>query len=206
MGGTALTRPANPRRICPVTHLTNGFLGPALDFTATKLRFVTRTTSKSVIVPRAVTTTSEPEAEAETPVEEIAQEEAQEPELPPVPKAKKRKGLKHIMGILNKTAVEAASEGKSFPDIRTGDIVQLRVEVLENKKRVSLYRGIVIAKHNAGINSTFRIRRVIAGVGVEMVFPLYSPNVKEIKVVNRRKVRRAKLYYLRHKIARLSSV
>ncbi|MCO5561446.1 hypothetical protein L7F22_015067 [Adiantum nelumboides] len=106
---------------------------------------------------------------------------------------------------LHKRAIEAATEGKNIPDIRTGDIVQLRVEVPENKKRVSLLRGICIGRQNAGIHTTFRIRRVIAGVGVEMVFPLYSPNIKEIKVVDKRKVRRAKLYYLRDKIARLSS-
>ncbi|MCO5607882.1 hypothetical protein L7F22_062084 [Adiantum nelumboides] len=110
-----------------------------------------------------------------------------------------------LMETLHKRAIEAATEGKNIPDIRTGDIVQLRVEVPENKKRVSLLRGICIGRQNAGIHTTFRIRRVIAGVGVEMVFPLYSPNIKEIKVVDKRKVRRAKLYYLRDKIARLSS-
>ncbi|KAH7300201.1 hypothetical protein KP509_24G049700 [Ceratopteris richardii] len=109
------------------------------------------------------------------------------------------------MDVLHKRAIEAATDGKTIPDIRTGDIVQLRLQVPENKKRDQLLRGIVIGRQNAGIHTTFRIRRVIAGVGVEMVFPLYSPNIKEIKVVSHRKVRRAKLYYLRDKIARLSS-
>lgn len=116
------------------------------------------------------------------------------------------KQVKHIMNILNDEAVAAATKDKQLPDIRTGDIIAMRLEVPENKRRVSLIRGIVIAKNNAGINSTFRIRRVLAGVGVEMVFPLYSPNIKELKVVDKRKVRRAKLYYLRDKIARLSTI
>eukprot|EP00850_Spirogloea_muscicola_P011034 SM000067S20311 [mRNA] locus=s67:234993:236558:- [translate_table: standard] len=115
------------------------------------------------------------------------------------------KQVKHIMNILNKEAVEASLQGREIPDIRPGDVLQLRVEVPENKRRVSLLRGIVISRRNAGINTTFRIRRILAGVGVEMVFPLYSPNIKEIKVVDQRKVRRAKLYYLRDKLARLST-
>jgi ribosomal protein L19 len=72
--------------------------------------------------------------------------------------------------------------------------------VPENKRRVSIVKGVVIARRNAGLNSTFRIRRLVAGVGVESMFPLYSPNLREIKVVDKKKVRRAKLYYLRDKV------
>jgi len=156
---------------------------------------------------QAVTTTAEMEAEAETGiVEKTTIPESTELAPPATTKTKKlTKRVKHIMEILDKEAVEVANKEKSIPDIRPGDVVQLRVEVPENKRRVSVLRGIVIARRNAGINTTFRIRRVIAGVGVEMVFPLYSPNIKEIKVVDKRKVRRAKLFYLRDKIARMSS-
>jgi ribosomal protein L19 len=73
-------------------------------------------------------------------------------------------------------------------------------EVPENKRRVSIVKGVVIARRNAGLNSTFRIRRLVAGVGVESMFPLYSPNLRVIKVVDKKKVRRAKLYYLREKV------
>ncbi|KAF8029420.1 hypothetical protein BT93_E1967 [Corymbia citriodora subsp. variegata] len=73
-------------------------------------------------------------------------------------------------------------------------------EVPENKRRLSTLEGIVIARRNAGLNSTFRIRRLVAGVGIESLFPLYSPNIKEIKVLDKRKVRRAKLYYLRERL------
>jgi large subunit ribosomal protein L19 len=154
---------------------------------------------------QAVATTPEIQAAAET-VTEPTIPETTEDAPPPTLKTKKlTKRVKHIMEILDKEAVEAANKDKDISDIRPGDVVQLRVEVPENKRRVSVLRGIVISRRNAGINTTFRIRRVIAGVGVEMVFPLYSPNIKEIKVVDKRKVRRAKLFYLRDKIARMSS-
>ncbi|KAF6158827.1 hypothetical protein GIB67_012470 [Kingdonia uniflora] len=133
---------------------------------------------------------SEPEAEAEV-----------EPEVKRKPIIK----LGDIMGILNKRAVEASEKERPVPEIRTGDIVQIKLEVPENRRRASLYKGIVISRQNAGIHTTIRIRRIIAGIGVEIVFPLYSPNIKEIKVVGSRKVRRARLYYLRDKLPRLST-
>ncbi|BBN04215.1 large subunit ribosomal protein L19 [Marchantia polymorpha subsp. ruderalis] len=157
---------------------------------------------------QAVSTTSETEAEAapEATTDVTAIEAVNGDYAPSQLKTKKlTKQVKHIMNLLNAEALEAASKDKVIPVLRPGDVVQLRVEVPENKRRVSLLRGIVIAIHNAGINSTFRIRRVLAGVGVEMIFPLYSPNIKEMKVVDKRRARRAKLYYLRDKIARLSS-
>ncbi|KAG0624161.1 hypothetical protein M758_3G228600 [Ceratodon purpureus] len=154
---------------------------------------------------QAVATTPETQAEAEIITEPTIPETTDDAPPPTLKTKKLTKRVKHIMEILDKEAVETANKEKDIPDIRPGDVIQLRVEVPENKRRVSMLRGIVISRRNAGINTTFRIRRVIAGVGVEMVFPLYSPNIKEIKVVDKRKVRRAKLFYLRDKIARLSS-
>ncbi|KAI3469049.1 hypothetical protein Pfo_025712 [Paulownia fortunei] len=113
--------------------------------------------------------------------------------------------LGEIMGILNKRAIEASHKERPIPDLRTGDIVEIKLEVPENRRRLSVYKGIIMSKQNAGIHTTIRIRRVIAGVGVEIVFPVYSPNIKEIKVVNHRKVRRSRLYYLREKLPRLST-
>ncbi|XP_016191824.1 50S ribosomal protein L19-1, chloroplastic isoform X2 [Arachis ipaensis] len=141
---------------------------------------------------------SEAEAEAEAGVEEQVEEE-------PKPPRKPRVKLGDIMGILNQRAIEASDKERPTPDLRTGDIVQIKLEVPENKRRLSTYKGIVISKQNAGIHTTIRIRRIIAGVGVEIVFPVYSPNIKEIKVINHRKVRRARLYYLRDKLPRLST-
>ncbi|XP_009121918.1 50S ribosomal protein L19, chloroplastic isoform X2 [Brassica rapa] len=123
------------------------------------------------------------------------------PDLPPRIKFKRLdKTAKHIMQIVDKEAVEAVRNGREIPEIRPGYIVQLKVEVPENKRRVSIVKGIVIARRNAGLNSTFRIRRLVAGVGVESMFPLYSPNLREIKVLDKKRVRRAKLYYLRDKM------
>ena len=76
--------------------------------------------------------------------------------------------------------------------------LKLSVKVKEgNRERVQAYEGVVIAIKNRGLNSAFTVRKISYGEGVERVFPLYSPNVAEIHVVRRGKVRRAKLYYLR---------
>ncbi|KAL5973834.1 hypothetical protein ACLOJK_030492 [Asimina triloba] len=107
--------------------------------------------------------------------------------------------------ILNKRAVEASQQERPIPNLRTGDIVEIKMVVPDNKRRAAIFKGIVMSKQNAGIHTTIRIRRIIAGIGVEIVFPVYSPNIKEIKVVNHRKVRRARLYYLRDKLPRFST-
>lgn len=122
-------------------------------------------------------------------------------EQPPRIKFKRPdKTARHIMNILNKEAVDKVRTEREIPDIQPGCIVQMRVQVPENKRRESTLKGIVIARRNAGIATTFRLRRLVAGVGVESVFPLYSPNIKEIKILDRKKVRRAKLYYLRDRM------
>uniref|UniRef100_A0ACD5XU52 Uncharacterized protein n=1 Tax=Avena sativa TaxID=4498 RepID=A0ACD5XU52_AVESA len=110
------------------------------------------------------------------------------------------KTARHIMNILNKEAVDKVLTEREIPDVQPGCIVQMRLQVPENKRRESTLKGIVIARSNAGIATTFRLRRLVAGVGVESVFPLYSPNIKEIKILDRKKVRRAKLYYLRDRM------
>ncbi|GLJ26328.1 hypothetical protein SUGI_0506720 [Cryptomeria japonica] len=120
------------------------------------------------------------------------------------PPTKPRVKLGDIMGMLNKQAVEAAEEARPTPDVRPGDIIELRV-ASKTRRRLYLYKGIVISRQNAGIHTTIRVRRIIAGIGIEIVFPLYSPKIKEIKVVKHRKVRRAKLYYLRDKLPRFST-
>jgi len=143
-----------------------------------------------------------PEGEAEAEVEYEIKAEVEEEAKPP---RKPRIKLGDIMGILNKRAIEASEKERPVPDLRTGDIVEIKLEVPENRRRLSIYKGIVISKQNAGIHTTIRIRRIIAGIGVEIVFPVYSPNIKEIRVLSHRKVRRARLYYLRDKLPRLST-
>ncbi|KAI7993507.1 hypothetical protein LOK49_LG11G02277 [Camellia lanceoleosa] len=144
----------------------------------------------------------EGEAEAEAEVEYEIKAEVEEEAKPP---RKPRIKLGDIMGILNKRAIEASEKERPVPNLRTGDIVEIKLEVPENRRRLSIYKGIVISKQNAGIHTTIRIRRIIAGIGVEIVFPVYSPNIKEIRVLSHRKVRRARLYYLRDKLPRLST-
>ncbi|XP_057477919.1 50S ribosomal protein L19-1, chloroplastic-like [Actinidia eriantha] len=133
--------------------------------------------------------------------EEAESELEAEEKLPRKPRVK----LGDIMGILNKRAIEVSDQERPIPDLRTGDIVEIRMASLRKKRRLSRYKGIVISKQNAGLHTTIRIRRIIAGIGVEIVFPVYSPNIKEIKVVSHRKVRRARLYYLRDKLPRFST-
>ena len=85
-----------------------------------------------------------------------------------------------------------------MPDFRPGDTINIAVRVIEGEKeRVQNFQGIVIARRGSGINATFRVRKISNGIGVERIFPLYSPIISNIDVVKRGSVRRAKLYYLR---------
>jgi large subunit ribosomal protein L19 len=87
---------------------------------------------------------------------------------------------------------------RAVPDFAAGDTVRVMVKVVEGERtRTQAYEGVVIARSNKGLHSNFTVRKLSYGEGVERVFPLYSPNVAEIAVLRRGKVRRAKLYYLR---------
>ena len=87
---------------------------------------------------------------------------------------------------------------RATPDFGPGDTVRVMVKVVEGERiRTQAYEGVVIARSNKGVQSNFTVRKLSYGEGVERVFPLYSPNVTEIQVMRRGKVRRAKLYYLR---------
>lgn len=84
------------------------------------------------------------------------------------------------------------------PDFAPGDTLRVNVKVIEGEReRVQVYEGVCIARKNKGINSSFTVRKISSGEGVERVFPLYSPSIAGIDVVRRGDVRRAKLYYLR---------
>lgn len=95
---------------------------------------------------------------------------------------------------------EIARLGKTVPDFAPGDTVIVGVNVVEgNRKRVQAYEGVVIAKRNKGLNSSFIVRKISAGEGVERTFQTYSPSIASIEVKRRGNVRRAKLYYLRER-------
>jgi large subunit ribosomal protein L19 len=93
---------------------------------------------------------------------------------------------------------EIARLGRKIPDFSPGDTVIVKVTVVEgDKKREQAYEGVVIAKRNKGLNSSFIVRKISSGEGVERTFQTYSPSVASIEVKRRGQVRRAKLYYLR---------
>jgi len=95
---------------------------------------------------------------------------------------------------------QVAKLGKNIPSFKAGDTVKVMYKIVEDKgrERLQAYEGVCIARKNDGLNSTFTVRKISFGEGVERVFPLYSPNVAEIKVLRRGKVARSKLYYLRN--------
>ena len=94
--------------------------------------------------------------------------------------------------------LEAEQMNKEVPDFGSGDTVIVQVKIKEgDRERLQAFEGIVIAKRNRGLNSSFTVRKISHGEGVERVFQTYSPLVSEIKVKRRGDVRRAKLYYLR---------
>ena len=93
---------------------------------------------------------------------------------------------------------EIARLGKTIPTFGPGDTVIVNVNVVEGeRKRVQAYEGVVIAKRNKGLNSSFIVRKISAGEGVERTFQTYSPSIASIELKRRGDVRRAKLYYLR---------
>lgn len=86
-----------------------------------------------------------------------------------------------------------------IPDFRPGDTVRVHVRVVEgSRKRTQIFEGVVIRRRGGALDETFTVRRVSYGVGVERTFPLHSPRVEKVEVLRRGRVRRARLYYLRH--------
>jgi large subunit ribosomal protein L19 len=99
---------------------------------------------------------------------------------------------------LDAEQVKKLSAETPVPAFEPGDTVRVKVKVLEGtRERVQAFEGVCIGRRNAGVNSSFTVRKISYGEGVERVFPLYSPRIAGIEVVRRGAVRRAKLYYLR---------
>jgi large subunit ribosomal protein L19 len=94
--------------------------------------------------------------------------------------------------------IEKLTAERPVPDFQPGDTLRVRVKVVEGtRERIQAFEGVCIGRKNAGLNSSFTVRKISYGEGVERVFPLYSPRIDGIDVVRRGDVRRAKLYYLR---------
>ena len=105
--------------------------------------------------------------------------------------------MKNIEDI-NKAAIKKIVANKKITEFSPGDTLKVGVKIIEGKReRIQYFEGVCIAKKNRDINSSFTVRKISFGEGVERTFALYSPNVDSIKVIRSGKVRRAKLYYLR---------
>ena len=112
------------------------------------------------------------------------------------------------MNIIQKLEEEEIKRmGKKLPEFSPGDTVIVNVGVVEGeRKRVQAYEGVVIAKKNRGINSSFTVRKVSSGEGVERTFPTYSPLIDSIELKRKGAVRRAKLYYMRQRSGKAARI
>ncbi len=106
--------------------------------------------------------------------------------------------MRNIVEALNQEQLEKLSAGKKIDDFAPGDSINVRVRIIEgDNERIQAFEGICIARKNSGLQSSFTVRKISHGEGVERVFPLYSPRIEAVELIRRGEVRRAKLYYLR---------
>lgn len=104
----------------------------------------------------------------------------------------------NALQAFEKDQLDKLTEKKSVPEFQAGDTIRVDVRIVEGEKeRIQAFEGVCIARKNRGLNSSFTVRKISHGEGVERVFPIYSPRVESIHVVRRGIVRRAKLYYMR---------
>lgn len=103
--------------------------------------------------------------------------------------------------------IEARQMDRKIPDFSPGDTVTVHIRVQEGEReRLQAFEGLVIARRNRGFNSSFSVRKVSYGEGVERVFPLYSPSIAKIQVKRKGDVRRSKLYYLRNLVGKAARI
>ncbi|MFN3233207.1 MAG: 50S ribosomal protein L19 [Alphaproteobacteria bacterium] len=113
----------------------------------------------------------------------------------------------NIIEELNQEQVTKLTESGDVPEFGAGDTLRVNVRVVEgSRERVQAFEGVCIARKNDGLNSSFTVRKLSYGEGVERVFPLYSPRLESIEVVRRGRVRRAKLYYLRGRTGKAARI
>ena len=106
--------------------------------------------------------------------------------------------MNNILENFEKDQMQQLMSGKSYPEFNSGDTVKVHLKVKEGEKeRIQVFEGVCIAKKNAGVNSSFTVRKISYGEGIERVLPYYSPQISKIEIVKRGDVRRSKLYYLR---------
>jgi large subunit ribosomal protein L19 len=113
----------------------------------------------------------------------------------------------NVIQQLEQEQITQLVERRPIPEFGPGDTVRVSVKVVEGtRERVQAFEGVCIARRNRGINSAFTVRKISYGEGVERIFPLYSPQIAEIAVVRRGRVRRAKLYYLRGRTGKAARI
>jgi large subunit ribosomal protein L19 len=113
----------------------------------------------------------------------------------------------NLMQQIEKEQSDALVAARAVPDFAPGDTLKVNVKVVEGgRERVQAYEGVCIARSNRGVNSSFTVRKISYGEGVERIFPLYSPRIESITVVRRGDVRRAKLYYLRGRTGKAARI
>lgn len=113
----------------------------------------------------------------------------------------------NLLQVLEQEELARVTAGKTIPDFRAGDTVVVSVNVVEgSRKRVQAFEGVVIARRNRGINSSFIVRKIASGEGVERSFQTYSPMIASIEVKRHGDVRRAKLYYLRERSGKAARI
>ena len=104
----------------------------------------------------------------------------------------------NIIENIDKSSIEKSTSDENIPSFAPGDTLRVHVKVIEGEReRIQVFEGVCIARKNRSINSSFTVRKISYGEGVERIFPLYSPRLDKIEVTKRGDVRRAKLYYLR---------
>ena len=113
----------------------------------------------------------------------------------------------NLIDKIEKKQMDAVLAQREIPEFGPGDTLRIAVKVVEGtRERVQAFEGVCIGRKNDGIGSSFTVRKMSYGEGVERVFPLYSPKIQEIKVVRRGRVRRAKLYYLRGRTGKAARI
>ena len=113
----------------------------------------------------------------------------------------------NIVDRIGKKQIEKVLAQRSLPDFAPGDTVRVDVKVVEGEReRIQAFEGVCIARRNDGVNSSFTVRKISYGEGVERVFPTHAPQVAGVAVMRRGRVRRAKLYYLRGRTGKAARI
>jgi large subunit ribosomal protein L19 len=113
----------------------------------------------------------------------------------------------NILDSIGQKQIDAALAERPIPEFGPGDTLKINVKVVEGtRERIQAFEGVCIGRSNRGISSSFTVRKISYGEGVERVFPLYSPRIQNIEVMRRGAVRRAKLYYLRGRTGKAARI